>query len=126
MSLTVFLPTFRLEELYDGETPDVRVELFNRYRTEYEHCPEEELCQILVETFETHDWVIPPETIDDVLRAAIMTILEGRGGAPFRVFLGDLGDRNACQDDPEDNKAFIRLFTGWFYPGQLFGPGIVP
>lgn len=125
MSLSTFLQTEQLEELYDGESFGVRLELFNRYKTEYSKCDNSELCRVLIETFETHDWVIPLESLDDIVRSAVMKLLEERGGEELSQYLDELAAQDSEDSQFEDNQKFIRAFTGWFHPGELFGPGVV-
>lgn len=121
MTLTPFLPTEVLEEQYDGETFGIRLELWRRYTTEYNDLDTRELCRILIETFETHDWLIPMTSLDDIVRSAVMSILEERGGEDLSKFLDTLAEEDEQGTATVDNEAFIRRFTEWFTPAELFG-----
>lgn len=121
MTLIPFLPTEVLEEQYDGETFGLRLELWRRYTDEYNRLDTSELCRILIETFETHDWLIPMTSLDDIVRSSVMSILEERGGEDLSKFLDTLAEEEEKGIATVDNEAFIRRFIDWFTPATLFG-----
>src|SRR5699024_266399 len=99
----------------------LRLELWRRYTDEYNRLDTRELCRVLIETIETHDWLIPMTSLDDIDRSAVMSILEERGREDLSKFRDPLADDEEKWTATVDDESFIRRFTEWFTPAELFG-----